>query len=66
MCPIACNKGPIDYVVSTIIRCLAECGRRALLLRTDKEPAAKALADAIKAARQEETILETSHKESVM
>ena len=62
---VRCDKGPVDYVVKAFCEFLKEIGRARVVLRTDGEPAVKALAEAVAAERAElETLLETTSVKS--
>ncbi len=52
------EKGPIQYAIRSVIENLAYWGRKAIGLRVDGEPAFKALAEAIRIARAESTVIE--------
>ena len=51
---IRADKGPIDYV----IQFLGEIGRKRIVIRSDNEPAVKALVQAVAVHRQDETVME--------
>ena len=52
------DKGPIEYAIHSVIEYIGFWGRKDIVLRVDGEPAIKALAEAIQAARRDSTTLE--------
>jgi len=56
---VADEKGPMEYVIKSVCESIAWWGRRGIVLRSDGDPAIKALAEAIKVFRKkDETVLE--------
>ena len=56
-----CNKGVVDYVVKAILEFLREMGRNRVVIRSDNEPAVRALVDEVCKNREEETLIEEIH-----
>ena len=55
---IRADKGPIDFVISGILEFLGEIGRKRIVIRSDDEPAVKALVQAVALHREDETVIE--------
>ena len=55
---MVCNKGVVDYVVKGVIDFIRDVGRNRVVLRSDNEPAVKALVDEVCKQRDEETVVE--------
>ena len=55
---IRADKGPIDFVIHGILGFLGEIGRKRLVIRSDNEPAAKALVQVVALHRQDETVID--------
>ena len=51
---IRADKGPVEYVIRAICDMLQEIGRKRIIIRTDGEPSARALAVAASAFRDDE------------
>ena len=54
---IRADKGPIDFVIHGILEFLGEIGRKRMI-RSDSEPAVKALVQAVALHREDETVIE--------
>ncbi len=61
---IRADRGPVDHVIRAICDMLLEIGRKRIIVRTDGEPSARALAVAASAFREEETVLEMTSKDN--
>eukprot|EP00971_Amphidinium_carterae_P079080 1564619-Amphidinium_carterae.1 len=62
---ISCeNKGATAHVVNTVCAALQNWGRKAIIMRSDGEPAIKALTKAIQTKREHTTVLEHSPRYS--
>ena len=61
---IRADKGPVEYVIRAICEMLQEIGRKRIIIRTDGEPSVRALAVAVSAFREEETVLEMTSKDN--
>ncbi len=61
---IRADKGPVEYVIRAICEMLQEIGRKRIIIRTDGEPSVQALAVAVSAFREEETVLEMTSKDN--
>ena len=55
---IRAHKGPIDSVIQGILEFLGEIGRKRIVIRSDNEPAVKALVQAVALHRKDETVIE--------
>ena len=55
---IRADKGLINCVIHGILEFLGESGRKRIVIRSDNEPAAKALVQAVAVHRQDETVIE--------
>ena len=55
---IQADKGPIDFVINDILEFLGEIVRKRIVIRSDNEPAVKALVQAVALHRQDETVIE--------
>ena len=55
---IRADKGPIDFVFQGILEFLGEIGRKRIVIRSDNEPAVKALVQAVALHREDETVIE--------
>ena len=55
---IRAEKGPIDFVIHGIVEFLGEIGRKRIVIRSDSEPAVKALVQAVALHREDETVIE--------
>ena len=55
---IRADKGPIDFVIHGILEFLGEIGRKRIVIRSDNEPAVKALVQAVALHREDETVIE--------
>ena len=55
---IRAEKGPIDFVISGTLEFLGEIGRKRIVIRSDNEPAVKALVQAVALHREDETVIE--------
>ena len=51
-------KEPIDFVIHGIMEFLCEIGRKRIVIRSDNEPAVKALGQAVALHREDETVIE--------
>ena len=51
---VADEKGPMEYVIKSVCESIAWWGRRGIVLRSDGEPAIKALVEAIKVFRKKD------------
>jgi hypothetical protein len=58
------EKGPIQYAIRSVCENLGHWGRKDIILRVDGEPAIKALAEAIRLARPESTVIEVKPRYS--
>ena len=61
---VVADKGPVDYVVKAVLDFISEIGRTRCILRSDNEPAVKALVAEIVKQREHETIVEEVPKAS--
>ena len=52
---IRADKGPIDFLIHGILEFLSEIGRKRMVIRSDNEPAVKALVQAVALHREDET-----------
>ena len=52
------EKGLVDFVIQGILEFLGEIGRKRIVIRSDNEPAVKALVQAVALHREDETVLE--------
>lgn len=55
---MVCNKGLVDHVSKAIVDFLKEVGRSKVVIRSDNEPAIKALVDDVVRNREDETLVE--------
>ena len=55
---IRADKRPIDFVIQGILEFLGEIGRKRIVIRSDNEPAVKALVQAVALHREDETVIE--------
>ena len=52
------DTGPIDFVIHGLLEFLGEIGRKRIVIRSDNEPAVKALVQAVALHREDETVIE--------
>ena len=55
---IRADKGPIDFVIQGVLEFLRKIGRKRIVIRSDNEPAVKALVQEVALHREDETVIE--------